>query len=158
VSKNKKFYDIFRLRFFLHRCNPLNMSRNVGTKGLRTVFNTVSSLNYPGSHAIHTKLFGHKNRSHVNARIGLVGNDKLHYMLMLIADHPLLHVTLDSPRHQNVHPRRYGLKTVRHLTVDTEYRVTDSKLRILRQNIRSFLLCKPRTSLHDCHHFYVILS
>ena len=29
-------------------------------------------------------------------------------------------------------PQRYGLKTVRHHTVDTEYRVTDSKLRILR--------------------------
>jgi hypothetical protein len=29
-------------------------------------------------------------------------------------------------------PQWYGLKTVRHHTVDTEYRVTDSKLRILR--------------------------
>jgi hypothetical protein len=119
--------------------NMRHVSRNDGTKGLRTVSNTVSNSNYPGSNAIHTKLFGHKNKSHVNARIGLNGNDKLHYMLMLIGVHPLLRVTLNSPRHQYVHPLRYGLKTVRHHTVDTEYSKTDSKLRILRQHTRLYI-------------------
>jgi hypothetical protein len=93
------------------------LSRNDGKIGLRTVSNTVSSSNYPGSRVIYTKLFGHKNRIHVNARIGLIGDDKLHLMLMLIAVHPLLRVTLGSPRHQHVHPQRYGLKTVRRYRV-----------------------------------------
>ena len=47
-------------------------------------------------------------------------------------------------------PQRYGLKTVRHHTVDTEYRVTDSKLRILRHtpmmlivlNAMAMLICE----------------
>jgi hypothetical protein len=96
----------------------------------------------PSSHAIHTKLFGHKHRSHENARIGLIGNDKLHFMLMLIAVHSLLRVTLDTPRRQHVHPQRYGLQSVRHHTVDTEYSTTDSKLRILRHsgNIRKGMI------------------
>jgi hypothetical protein len=38
-------------------------------------------------------------------------------------------------------PQRYGLKTVRHHTVDTEYRVTDSKLRILRQYFPKNFYC-----------------
>jgi hypothetical protein len=98
------------------------MSRNEATKGLRTVFNTVFSLHYPSSYTLHTMLFGRKNRSHVNAKIRLIGNGKLPYKVLLIVSYPLVHVTLDSPRHQHVHPQRYGLKTVRH-TVDTEYRV-----------------------------------
>ena len=47
-------------------------------------------------------------------------------------------------------PQRYCLKTVRHHTVDTEYRVTDSKLRILRHtpmmlivlNAMAMLICE----------------
>jgi hypothetical protein len=61
-------------------------------------------------------------------------------------------------------PQRYGLKTVRHHTVDTEYRVKDSKLRILRQfqckslenshRLSSFLQKKSRM----CHFFYSCVS
>jgi hypothetical protein len=107
------------------------LSRNDGKKGLRTVSNTVLCSNYPCSLAFYTRLFGRNNRSNVNAKIGLIGNVKLPYRVILIVVHPLVHVTLDSPR-QHLHPQRYRLKTVRHHTVDTEYRVTDSKLRILR--------------------------
>jgi hypothetical protein len=44
-------------------------------------------------------------------------------------------------------PQRYGLKTVRHHTVDTEYRVTDSKLRILRHTPMKLIVLNAMATL-----------
>jgi hypothetical protein len=78
----------------------------------QTVSVPVLSSNYPSSHTIRTRLFGHKNITHLNAKIGLRANN-LRRKVVLIVVHPLIiHITLDSRRHQHVHPQRYDLKTV----------------------------------------------
>jgi hypothetical protein len=61
-----------------------------------------------GTH--HCRLFGHKNRSRVNAKNGLIGNDKLPYKVLLIVSYQLVHVTLDSQRQQHVLPIGTALK------------------------------------------------
>jgi hypothetical protein len=83
------FYETLKMLSLDLLNTESSLSRNHGTKGLRTVSNTVLCSNYFCSGTLHTVLFGHKNRSRVNAKIGLIGNGKLPFKVLLIVFYPL---------------------------------------------------------------------